>query len=68
MAENCEKCKFRAKYDQKPNSFLGKFWRWHINFCPGWKAYVTSQSEEKGGAARLPSVLWRVPSRVKGEV
>ncbi len=25
MAENCEKCKFRAKYDQKPNSFLGRF-------------------------------------------
>ena len=22
MAENCEKCKFRAKYDQKPNSIL----------------------------------------------
>ena len=25
MAENCEKCKFRAKYDQMPNSFLGRF-------------------------------------------
>ena len=73
MAENCEKCKLRAKYDQKPNSFLGKFWRWHINlspihslvgsgvlalasdhrssghinFCPGWKGYFTSLSEEQ---------------------
>lgn len=27
MADNCEKCKLKAKYDQKPNSFLGKFWR-----------------------------------------
>ncbi len=47
MAENCEKCKFRAKYDQRPDSFLGKLWRWHINFCPGWKTYFTSQDEEK---------------------
>ena len=26
MAENCEKCKFRAHYDKKPNSLLGRFW------------------------------------------
>ena len=58
MAENCEKCKFRAHYDKggtrevynivggyQPNSFLGKFWRWHINFCPGWKGYFSSQSK-----------------------
>ena len=47
MVENCEKCKFRAKYDQKTDSFLGRFWRWHINFCPGWKAYFTNLSDEK---------------------
>ena len=28
MAHNCESCKFRAHYDKKPQSFLGKFWRW----------------------------------------
>ncbi len=26
---------------------MGKFWRWHINFCPGWKAYFTSLSPEE---------------------
>ena len=52
MAENCEKCKFRAHYDKKPNSFLGKFWRWHINFCPGWKGYFTGLSEEKLAAVQ----------------
>ena len=52
MAHNCENCKFRAHYDKKPNSFLGKFWRWHINFCPGWKGYFTSQSEEKKAELR----------------
>ena len=52
MAHNCENCKFRAHYDKKPNSMLGKFWRWHINFCPGWKGYFTSQSEEEKAELR----------------
>jgi hypothetical protein len=38
----CENCSMRAKYDAKPKSFTGRFWRWHINFCPGWKAYMGS--------------------------
>jgi hypothetical protein len=29
-------------HDRKPKSLMGRFWRWHINFCPGWKAYFTS--------------------------
>ena len=37
--ENCANCAFRARYDKNPRSFLGRLWRWHINFCPGWKAY-----------------------------
>ena len=44
---NCENCSFRAKYDNKPDSFLGKIWRWHINWCPGWKRYLKSLPEEK---------------------
>ena len=47
MAHQCDSCKFRAHYDQKPNSLLGRFWRWHINFCPGWKGYFTSLSDEQ---------------------
>ncbi|RPI06053.1 MAG: hypothetical protein EHM64_04470 [Ignavibacteriae bacterium] len=43
MAENnCAACTIRAKYDNNPKSFGGRFWRWHINFCPGWKKYFTS--------------------------
>ncbi len=45
--ENCENCKMRAKYDAKPNSFAGRFWRWHINWCPGWKKYMASLDENK---------------------
>jgi len=48
MAENnCENCGLRAKYDAKPKSFLGRFWRWHINFCPGWKKYIQGLETEK---------------------
>lgn len=48
MAEsNCNNCTFRAKYDNKPKSFLGKLWRWHANWCPGWKQYMKSLDAEK---------------------
>lgn len=52
MAHNCEQCKFRAYHDRKPRSVLGRLWRWHINFCPGWKAYFASLSPEERQALR----------------
>lgn len=45
MAHQCENCKLRAYHDRNPKSLLGRFWRWHINFCPGWKRYFTSLDE-----------------------
>ena len=42
----CETCKLRAHYDRNPKSLIGRFWRWHINFCPGWKEYFTHQDPE----------------------
>ena len=41
----CENCKLRAHYDKNPKSFLSKFWRRHINFCPGFKAFFTHQDD-----------------------
>ena len=43
----CANCKIRAQYDKNPKSLIGRFWRFHINFCPGWKAYLKSLSEEE---------------------
>ncbi|MDR2910596.1 MAG: hypothetical protein LBV47_04420 [Bacteroidales bacterium] len=43
---NCESCPIRAKYDKAPKSVVGRFWRWHINFCPGWKGYMRSLDDE----------------------
>ena len=48
----CETCKLRAQYDKNNKSLIGRFWRWHINFCPGWKNYFTNQSEEKKSELR----------------
>lgn len=48
MAEKkCAHCNFRAKHDNNPKSFLGRLWRWHIDFCPGWKGYFTSLPPEE---------------------
>ncbi|MCD4769026.1 MAG: hypothetical protein K8R35_02520 [Bacteroidales bacterium] len=44
---NCENCGFRAKYDNNPKSFLGRLWRWHTSWCPGWKAYIKSLSDDE---------------------
>ena len=48
--ENCATCPMRKKYDTNPKSFAGRFWRWHINFCPGWKKYLASLDEDSRNA------------------
>ncbi|MHC4777171.1 MAG: hypothetical protein ACYTFG_01200 [Planctomycetota bacterium] len=44
---DCEECGFRARYDDNPRSILGRIWRWHAGWCPGWKGYMSSLSDEK---------------------
>lgn len=46
MASNCNHCPIRANYDKNPKSFMGRLWRWHINFCQGWKKYFKSLSPD----------------------
>jgi len=43
----CETCKFRAKYDNSPKSILGRLWKWHIGWCPGWKSYTRALSDDE---------------------
>jgi len=48
MSESgCATCSFRAKYDDKPSSILGRLWRWHANFCPGWRSYMKSLPDDE---------------------
>ena len=42
----CANCTFRAFYDKNPQSLLGRLWKWHTGWCPGWKSYLKSLSEE----------------------
>ena len=44
---NCENCGFRAKYDKNPQSILGRIWRWHATWCPGWKSYMKSLPDDE---------------------
>lgn len=44
---NCENCKFRARYDNNPKSILGRIWKWHIGWCPGWASYIKSLADDK---------------------
>jgi hypothetical protein len=48
----CDRCSLRAKFDRNPKSLLGRFWRWHINWCPGWRAYMKSLPEERRSEIR----------------
>ncbi len=43
----CASCAFRGRYEKNPKSFLGRLWRWHTGFCPGWKMYMKSLPDEE---------------------
>ena len=48
----CAYCFWRAKFDRNPKSFLSRIWRWHINWCPGWKAFLISLPEDNQAEIR----------------
>jgi len=45
---NCENCPLRAKAEAKSKSLMGRLWKWHTGWCPGWKAYQESLIEVEG--------------------
>lgn len=58
--DGCSNCAMRAKYDNNPRSILGRIWRWHIRFCPGWKAYLKKlPSEERSEVEKKYSLAKR---------
>ena len=44
---SCEQCRLRRKYDRNPKSLLGRLWKWHTRWCPGWKSYLKSLPDEQ---------------------
>lgn len=49
----CANCCMRRKYEENPRSLLSRIWHWHTRFCPGWKAYMKSLSEQEREAMRI---------------
>jgi hypothetical protein len=47
IESGCHTCGLRARAGKNPKSLLARLWRWHIKWCPGWKAYV-KELESKG--------------------
>jgi hypothetical protein len=47
IESKCQTCAMRARAAEKPRSFTARIWRWHIHWCPGWKAYL-KELESKG--------------------
>ena len=43
----CESCSLRARYDGNPRSLLGRIWKWHTRWCPGWKGYLRSLPDKE---------------------
>jgi hypothetical protein len=35
------------KYDQNPRSMLGRIWKWHTGWCPGWKSYLKALPDDE---------------------
>ena len=46
---NCIDCAWRKKYDENSKSILGRLWRFHIRFCPGWSQYMKTLTPEERG-------------------
>ena len=44
---SCQNCPWRKKYDRSPHSLLGRLWRWHINWCPGFKKFLKELDESQ---------------------
>ncbi len=48
----CEDCGMRRRAEAKPQSLLARLWRWHTNWCPGWKAYQKELRAREAGDSR----------------
>ena len=50
--KRCSTCSLRSRYDNNPESLSGRFWKFHIRYCPGWKGYMKSLAPEEREALK----------------
>jgi hypothetical protein len=48
---NCEECPMRKRAETKPKSLIGRLWRWHTNWCPGWKSYQEYLAQQEASSS-----------------
>jgi hypothetical protein len=46
MGSRCENCKFCQHFLEKPETLLGRLWKWHTTWCPAWKRYQKELAEK----------------------
>jgi hypothetical protein len=46
MKSKCAECKWRKWSEANPTKFFARLWKWHITWCPGWKAYQRELAAE----------------------
>ena len=52
--KRCSTCRMRAYHDRKPDSIMGRIWKWHTSWCPGWKSYLQSlPADEKNAIIKM---------------
>ena len=44
----CATCGIRQRAEATPNSIMARVWKWHTNWCPGWRAYQKALAETRG--------------------
>ena len=49
---HCATCGIRQRAEAAPNSILARVWKWHTNWCPGWRAYQKALAETRGKVAQ----------------
>ncbi len=47
----CATCGIRARSEANPKALLSRLWKWHTNWCPGWRAYQRALAAEKAAAS-----------------
>ncbi|MCP1393032.1 MAG: hypothetical protein PHO60_10355 [Methanothrix sp.] len=46
MPQTCESCPIRRRAEKRPDTLIARIWKWHTDWCPGWKAYQKSLAEK----------------------
>ena len=49
----CATCSIRRRAEATPDSIMARVWKWHTNWCPGWKAYQKALAETEGEVVQV---------------